>query len=68
VIRGQVIDGQTRLALCGGKCKAVADFLSVLYLAVPIATDGKLNPLTEHERLFIFVEGAARDPAGTRMA
>jgi hypothetical protein len=43
-----MIRGQTGLALCGGKCKAVADFLSVLYLAVPIATDGKLNPLTEH--------------------
>jgi hypothetical protein len=44
----QVICGQTGLALCGGKCKSVADFLSVLCLAAPIVTDGKLNPLTEH--------------------
>jgi len=34
VIRGQVIRGQTGLAICGGKWKAVADFLSVLYPAV----------------------------------
>ena len=43
-----VIRGQTGLALCGGRCKVVAEFLSVLYLAVPIATDGELNSLTEH--------------------
>jgi hypothetical protein len=30
-----VICGQTGLALCGGKCKAVADFLLVLYPTIP---------------------------------